>query len=247
MFDYLVTSKARRRLLLLLWKNGASGSVSSLSKQARVAYANAHRELRAMKLLGLVCSTHRKRAEVFRANKDSPYAQVLRAMMKEPHEPVRTARSAAHVRGGLRTLGAPLHDSPVAVYDTELALVQGVALSHNDPTVARVLPLCFCFVAGILDVERLLKLARDGGEKQAVGFFLDLTATLTGTSLFKRWAARFRDARCGLASRDFFPETSTLAREAARQNTPKLAKKWGLRMNMGLDAFQSMYEKHVHA
>jgi hypothetical protein len=126
-------------------------------------------------------------------------------------------------------------------------MVRGVVLAHRDPTVARVLPLSFKGAASRgVDPERLLQLARDRGEKQSVGFFLHLTGSLSGEAHFKKWAAPFRDAR-NSSLRSFFPESSSAAREAAEQNTPRLAKQWGLRMNMGLNTFKSMYEKHAGA
>ncbi|HUB05521.1 MAG TPA: hypothetical protein VMB50_00890 [Myxococcales bacterium] len=249
MLDYLVTSKARRRLLTLLWRQGASGSASALAQQAHVAFASVHRELQAMKLLGLVVSRRENAAEVFRANEASPFAQVLHELSRPVPSMLAADPAAVRTRGELRTLGAPLLDPPVDVSEVEAALVRGAALSHRDPTVARVLPLCFhrSVRDRHLDVDRLLRLARDSSEKQAVGFFLDLTGSLSGDRRLKRWASRFRDRRCAEGARSFFVESSPAAREAASQNTPAVARRWGLRMNMGLGAFKSMYEKHVDA
>jgi len=33
----------------------------------------------------------------------------------------------------------------------------------------------------------------------------------------------------------------------AERNTPRIARKWGLRMDMGLDAFASTFDKHARA
>jgi hypothetical protein len=247
--DYLVTSKVRRRLLTLLWGQNASGSVSDLAKRAQVAFASTHRELHTMKLLGFVSSTRDHGAEVFRANEASPCAGTLRDLVRTASHnmpPVDDAE-AARTRGELRSLGAPLFDPPVEVSDVEVAMVRGVALAHRDPTVARVLPLSFKGAAARgVDPDRLLQVARDSGEKQSVGFFLHLTSLLSGEAYFRKWAAPFRDAR-NSALRSFFPESSSVAREAAERNTPGVAKQWGLRMNMSLDTFKSMYEKHAGA
>ncbi len=249
MLDYLVTSKARRRLLTLLWGERASGSVSALAARAHVAFASAHQELHAMKLLGLVSTAREGAAEVFRANEDSPFAEALRELVKTAalKAPAVEDAHAVRTRGELRTLGAPLFDDPVEVLDVEAALVRATVLAHRDPTVARVLPLCFRGAAALgLDARRLLRLSRESGEKQTVGFFLDLTGVLSGESRFKRWAQAFRDRR-HVSLSSFFAETSPAARVAAERNTPPVARRWGLRMNMGLDAFKSTYDKHVHA
>ena len=76
--------------------------------------------------------------------------------------------------------------------------------------------------------------------------FLDLTATLSGDPRFRRWASLFRDRRYR-AGRSFFPDTSALGRAVAERNTLSLARRWGFRMNMGLDVFRSMFEKHAHS
>ena len=43
MLDYLVQGRARRELFRLLWGQGASGSVSDLSRRAKVTFSAAHR------------------------------------------------------------------------------------------------------------------------------------------------------------------------------------------------------------
>lgn len=247
MLDYLVTSKTRRRLLTLLWREKVTGSASELSKRARVAFAGAHRELHQMKLLGLVDSKRENGAETFFANEESPVAALMRELVKMDVTTEQTDDPASvRTRGELRTLGAPLHDEAVQVDDVEAALVRGVALAHHDPTVARVLPLCFSGArAKDVNVERLRNLAREANEKQGVGFFLDLAGTVSGQQRLRQWAKVFRDHRYGRGTRSFFPELTKRARYAAEENTPMLAKRWGLRMNMPLETFQSMYQKHT--
>ena len=49
LLPYLVTSRARRDLLRLLWAERAEGNVSELARMARVSFAAAHRELEAMR------------------------------------------------------------------------------------------------------------------------------------------------------------------------------------------------------
>ena len=43
--------------------------------------------------------------------------------------------------------------------------------------------------------------------------------------------------------KQFFEDQSELSQELAELRTPNLARKWGWRMNMGLDAFESTFEK----
>jgi hypothetical protein len=243
MLEYLVTSKARRRLLMLLWGERASGSASALAKRAHVAFASVHRELQAMKTLGLVVSAREAGAEAFRANQASPLAPALRDLVKRSAVAAPPSdRTSRRARGELRQLGAPLHDAPVAVGEVERALVQGVQLAHRDATVARVLPVCFYRQRDAVRPEVLERRAREAGEKRAVGFFLDLTATLSEDRRFARWASRFRDRRYAV-TQSFFPAS----RMAADPHMPAVARRWKLRLDMGLDTFASTFDKFAHA
>ena len=245
MLEFLITSKARRRLFILLWRDNAAGSVATLAAKARLAYAGAHKELRAMRGLGLVTYSREAGDIVYKANAEHPMADTLRTLSY--------AQDVSHVspedttRGALRELGAPLYDAPIPVFDVEEALVNGAKLAHMDPTVANVLPLCFYRAAEEhrLDPDRLLEYARAEDEKQAVGFFLDLTGQISGDHNLCKWSEKFRDRRC-CAARYFFAETSKRRLTRAERETPAIAKRWGWRMNMGLDAFESMFKKHSH-
>ena len=148
------------------------------------------------------------------------------------------------VRNELFTLGAPLYGKVVSIDETEAALARGAALAHRDATAARVLPLCFFKNRNTIEVARLKKRATEVGEAQAVGFFLELTAMLSGDPRLRRWSAAFRDRR-RTGHHYFFrsDQRSTLAREAARKNTPDVASRWGFWMNLKLDGFASMFEK----
>src|SRR4051812_26148455 len=54
MLEYLDTSKARRRLLLVLWSERRSGTVAELAELAGVGFASAWREVKEMQALSLV-------------------------------------------------------------------------------------------------------------------------------------------------------------------------------------------------
>ena len=251
MLSFLVTSGVRRRLLQLLWGEGVHGSATELAARASARFAGAYRELMAMRRYQLLTTTVENGREVYAANPDlaEADAQVLRRLAgsRPQVHPPRDAQ-AAKVRRELRTLGAPLQVEPAAtVADLEGTLADGVHLAHRDPTVARVLPLCLSKVRPRLDPERLLQAAIRVREKQAVGFFLDLTGQLTDDADLSQWATRFRDRRVR-RMRDFFEVPPTKgSRELADQRTPEVARSWSYRMNMGLDSFQAPLEKFGHA
>ena len=248
MFDFLVTAKARRRLLLLLWSENAHGTVSELAKRAGVGFASAWRELQAMQALDLLVREHRDGAVVFRANDAHAHAGALRSLMARPSpEPTEEARQT---RAQLRALGAPLLTDDVAppVADVEQTVVRGVRLARRDPSVARSLPVCLYHLRDTLNAERLRECARESGEKHALGFFLDLTSALSQESCFKDWSAALADGR-RTTQQEFFltASRSPAQRAVSKERAPETARRWGFAMNMSFETFQSTFQKHVHA
>jgi hypothetical protein len=246
MLEYLVPSKVRRRLLLLLWGENARGSVAQLAEQADVAFAGAHAELKAMQRAQLVRSEYDGRREVFEANLQHPESAALRALVAASAAGPRAPREKDDeaVRSRLVSLGAPLRGvAPLAVPTAERmsALVNGVALARLDPTVARCLPLCFWRLRDDLDIKQLASLVNRPEDKHALGFFLELTATLGGDRRLAGLAENLRDARM-TALRGFFQVGSS--RDGLVRDF-QLATKWGYEMNMDLDSFQTLFEKFV--
>ena len=155
------------------------------------------------------------------------------------------APSARPVRARLRTLGAPLTVDALAE-DTgpvEEVLVDGLRLSHSDPSVARAMPVCLHKHLARIDPERLETLARKAGEKRALGFFLELTGTLTGDRRLVAWSRRLRDRRVRILS-DFFnvPQTPEW-RSLSERNTPPEARHFGFRINLDRPSFASLLRK----
>lgn len=249
LMPYLVTSRARRGLLELLWRRNLSGSVSELARLAGVVPSAAEREIEAMKDLGLVVLEWQGNSKVVRADLESPHAGVLRALF-EP-APAREIRepSVDQVRTWLAETGAPLLRSSGdgggrARPDLEEVAVEALRISRLDASVARALPVFFWRNRSRLDLPALVHLAKRTGRGRLLGFFLDLTAELSGEVVLRKAAEELRDGR---VQRDieFFTGagTSALARGAARQNTPRLARRWHYLMNMPLDSFESLFRK----
>ncbi len=250
MFQYLVKAKARRRLLSVLWTEGRRGSASELAALAGVGFATAYRELHAMRQYQVATSEQVDGLEVFAANKEHPLADALGRLVSETVQvgPPRDS-SAETLRGQLRALGVPLSVPPLQVEDLAVAptLAAGVKLARRDAVLARALPLAFWRQRDRLDGASLLAAARGAGEKQAVGFYLDLTSELSGDPRFRRWAGALRDRRVR-ASQDFFelPPTAASRRRVADPSL-RSARRWHFRMNMDLASFRSHFEKFADA
>lgn len=246
--SYLVTGRARRELLRLLWGRGAEGSVSALSRRAGVSFAAAHRELLAMRSAGLARTRREGVAVVYSANPQSPQAALLRRLVEADHGgPRPAAPDDDKVRTWLSAAGAPLLVSRPATGPApplEQVVTEALALSHRDAAVARVLPLVLWRHRDRLDHEELARLASLRNERQALGFFLELTGRLGGDLRLSARARPLRDRRRTRA-RPFF--TRALGRRElalTEARTPALARRWGYLMNMGLESFASTFEKH---
>ncbi len=246
MLDYLVTSRARRQLLRRLWVDRVSGSVSALARMSGVSFAAAHRELEAMKAAGLTVAERDGVATVYRANLPHPQADVLTALLKATPRGHGDSEEQ-RLRGRLAALGAPLAGPAPRNrrLPAEEVLADGLVLAHHSPTVARVLPVALWRQRDKLDYERLERAATLRDERQALGFYLELTGQLGGDRRLVRRARGLRDRR-RTALRPFFSGgRGSFARAAAQEKSPALARRWGFLMNMELDSFTTAFRKHV--
>jgi hypothetical protein len=245
--DYLVTSKARRRLLLLLWSEGVAGTAGELAKLGGVGFASAHRELQAMKRLDLVVSERREGSTRFSANWKHPQANVLRELLTAA--PTVRGRKEESTREQAAALGAPVmvRHTPKPAADVEKSLVEAAALAHKDPGLARALPVAFYQQREQLDPKLLLLAARERSEKGAVGLFLDLTSELSGDRRFSDWARALRDRRVHCLRPFFHTRSAAIQANTQPDRSPRLAHRWGFRLDMDLDDFRSLFEKSRRA
>ena len=252
LLSYLVTSRARRRLLRLLWAEGAAGSVSDLARTAGLSFASAHRELAAMRAEGLARAERTGAALVYRAHDAYGQAGLVRRLLGgEAVGPGRPPfADGERVRGWLAAVGAPLlagRPSKGRRPPLEDVVAQGLAVSHHDATVARVLPIVLWRHRDRLDHDRLVDAATRWNERQALGFFLELTGLLGGDRRMASLSERLRDRR-RTRPRPFFARAQgRMALALARRRTPALARRWGYLMNMDLDSFASAFGKHGEA
>lgn len=242
--DYFVKSPVRKRVLRLLFVDDAAGTVADFAARGGVGQSSAYRELRAMQKIGLVRATRGPSGNMtYSSNPDHPITPVVRRLFHPIVLP-----DDDRTRDALFTLGAPTFGKEAVVRDVDQALVGGVHLARRDGTLASVLPVVLYKQRDSIDVDRLFALAQEAGECRATGFFLDLTTHLSGDQRFSTWAKLFYDhRRTGVEYLFDSDDRNTLSRMIARRNTPKVARKWNLRGNLGLDAYVSMFKRHAHA
>jgi hypothetical protein len=213
-----------------------------------VSFGAAHRELEAMRAAGLTVSERDGVATVYRANLAHPQADVLTALLKAT-PPAHGDLEEKRLRGRLAALGAPLGGPTPRNrrLPPEEVLADGLVLAHRSPTVARVLPVAFWRQRDKLDYERLERVAALRDERQALGFYLELTGQLSGDQRLVRRARGLRDRR-RTALRPFFSAArGSFAQAAAHEKSPALARRWGFLMNMELESFRTAFRKHVRA
>lgn len=246
MLDYLVTSKTRRDLLKLLWLNGMSGTASEFAHESGVAFAGAYKELKAMAESGLASLEWRNGKNVYTANRSHPMASLLRKLLRykdsaDSDDPDKNAK----LKENLAFFGMPVNvqkTPPESTERLERLVAKAASLAANDASVARAFPVFLCKVSPDLDFHVLKQESRKLDNKHRVGFFLDLAGELSQDKVLKNAAKDFFDSRNKL-QKPFFVNPSKYSLRLAEERTPDLARKWGWSMNMGLDAFESTYQK----
>jgi hypothetical protein len=150
-------------------------------------------------------------------------------------------------RAWLAHYGAPLYGQSAlsgrAAPELERLVVDALGLSRRDPSLTRALPVLPWRRRGDLDMAKLVGLAQAKGRERTLGFFLDLAARLSGDRRLRSAAAALRSSSPPPSTNFFTNHQGALARVLADQNTPPVARAWGYRMNMGMDAFESMFAK----
>jgi len=246
MLDYLVTSKTRRNLLKLLWLDSVSGTASELAHKSGVAFAGAYKELKAMAESGLASLEWRNGRNVYTANRSHPMANLLRKMLKyKDSGKSDDLDKNAKLKENLAFFGMPVnvHKSPLESTERlESFLAKASNLAASDASVARAFPVFLRKVSPNLDFHVLKQESRKLGNKHRVGFFLDLAGELGQDKVLKNAAKDFFDSRNKI-QKPFFMNPSKYSLKLAEERTPDLARKWGWSMNMGLDAFESTYQK----
>ena len=244
MLDYLVTSKVRRLLLLLLWREGVQATATQLAEQAGVALAAVQGELKEMHQRGLVTCERVGKKDVFSANRQYRHAEVLVALAGTAPPNVHVAKvERSEIERRLKTLGAPLRDvepmplEPLSVVET---LLQGSEHARRNATVARTLPLCVWTVRDDLDARVLATAHARAETRHALGFFVELAGDLGGDRRLVGLAEALRDQRI-TAIRPFFFEGAT---RSGAVEFP-LAHKWGFEMRMDRESFRSLFAKYV--
>jgi hypothetical protein len=245
--DFLFKNEAQKKLAFLIWGQGLEASVREFSLMSGLGYATAYEELHHMEQLGLVKKAHQGRSTLYSSTLSKEEQSVFKKLLPTAPEMSRKNKGFASM---LLELGLPyvgnadeLGQEPVA--DLEELVVRAVKKTKRSSALARALPVLLAKLLSSQDKHRLLYWAKKYGVKKELGFFVELTSCLSKDKQFKKLAHYFYDNRWAKDEFLFESEKNQKGFQAqlVTENTPELAKRWHLKMNMGLDSFESLFVK----
>jgi hypothetical protein len=121
--------------------------------------------------------------------------------------------------------------------------MRGLEEARDDGTVLRVLPVVLARHRAEVEWASLREDARRRKLKAELGFLAELSAELADDPSLRAQAEALRDRR--RRSMRFFPEArSPYEQELAKRRSPELARQWGFLMNMSMESFKGLLEKH---
>ena len=240
----LFKTSSHRRLAELLWVEDLTASIHALSKMSELPYATCHEFLHKMERMGLVQKTKEGRAVMFSSKVTNEELKPLRALLKTEKNSKNQSLSE-FPEMDLHLVGEFPEFKKEKAQSREELLVKVVVLAKRNSSLLRTMPLLVKRLGPSLDVRRLSYWSKLYHVDRELGFLLDLTGKLSEDRRLTALAKKFFDKRWGKDSIFLEKEhgLSGFQAQLLEQNTPELAKKWFLKMNMGLDSFESMFRK----
>jgi len=174
-----------------------------------------------MRAAGLAVAERQGLEAVYRADDRHPEAHVLRRLLSPPDRPRQ-----------------PVERPPSG--SAEEALAESLVRSHQDEEVALALPAALWREREQLDHRRLVQEATRRNERQALGFFLQLTGQLGGDRGLVLRASTLRDRRRTVL-RPFFSRAD--AGDAPKDTSLPLARRWGFLLNVELARFAAAFTR----
>lgn len=244
LFSYLFKNEESARLAELLWVDRVVASVNELSQLSGLSYSTTHEELQKMKSLNLVKMERKGKATLYSsALIEEEVAVVTTIFAKRRMESKKTVSFDDFNMPLLGDFSELLKDEKMEV---EELLVKAVKLSKKNATLLRALPLLLKKMGDDLNLHQLVYWAKRYNSNRELGFLLELTAQLTENKKYSRLARQFKDKRWSKPDYYFERDLGLKGFQAlvVDRHTPELAKKWYLKLNVGLDSFESFYSKY---
>lgn len=219
-------------------------SSSGLARRAGLTPRAVAVEVRRLEQAGLVEVRTVGTAHLVRPNARSASARALARLLAAARLEATGGEDDPGLRPSLAAHGAPLQETPEAVYPLAETVLRGLRAARTDPTVLRVLPVVVARHARDFDWTELRELARSMNLKAELGFLLELTGDAAGLPELSAQADPLRDARRKRAR--YYPEVhGTFERQLAERRSPSAARRWNFHMNMSEDSVRDLVRKHV--
>lgn len=240
----LFQSTTRSAVLNQLFVKGLAASVSELARRTGLSPRSVAKEVRHLNPTGLLLVEAFGGADVVRANLKHVAARHLTALLETPSAAAADPSEAKRVRESLAAWGAPLAAlRPAKHHDLQETLLHGLEEAQSDGAVLRVLPLVLAGHLSEVDWTSLREGARRRKVKAELGLLVDLTAAVTEDVSLSAQTSGLQDRR--RKQMRFLPEVKNrYEAELAKQRSPEVATRWGFWMNMSVESFRSVFEKH---
>lgn len=238
-------TERHQKLFKLLWVQELRASVREYSLMSGLPYATTYELLQKLEKMGVVEKTVQGRANLLVVKSSPPEVDLLKKLVNVGDE---KKRFADYEEMDLPLVGNFEDLNNESAQSKEELLVKSVVLAKRKSSLLRTLPLLVVRLGVDLNVYQLMHWARQFHAERELGFVLELASQLSREKKFAGLARKFHDRRWSKEVAFLENEASLKGFQAklVEKNTPKLAKKWHLKMNMGLDSFVSHYNKFVN-
>ncbi|HWU44609.1 MAG TPA: hypothetical protein VN132_14255 [Bdellovibrio sp.] len=245
--DFFFKNDEQKKLAQLVWAESLEASVREFSLMSGLNYATTYELLHRMEELGLVKRTVKGRSTLYSStlSKDEKALFMKLAPTVSSQQQKKIKFGDTLLKLGLPYRGKSEDLGSEYVADNEELVVHAVWRAKKNSTLARALPVMLAQQLTTLNPHRLMYWAKQYKVKREFGFFIDLTGLLSGNRNLRKLARDFHDQRWSQDEFLFSNEENLTGFQSqlVEQNTPDLARWWHLKMNMGMDSFESLFQK----
>lgn len=242
---FLKTEK-HQKLFQLLWVQGMTTSVREFSLMSELPYATTYDLFVKLEKMGFVRQVKKGRANLYSGVASSHEVEALKKYLGYSLEQPTTF--ADYDEMNLPLVGSFEDLNKEKAQSKEELLVKVVFFAKSKSSLLRTLPLLVRRLGVNLDFNQLSYWSKKYHVERELGFVLDLTGHLAHEKKYSSLAKQFKDNRWSKFT-TFLESESNLKgfqKVLVEENTPELAKKWYLKMNMGMDSFESHFSKFTN-
>lgn len=243
LLSFLFKTKKHQKLVELLLVEKLTASMHELALMSGLGYATTYELLHKMEKMDLVKKAKQGRSTLFTSNLSPEDLKSFKLLMNR--QEVKRKPLGEFKELDLPLVGDLKEFQREKAQSLEELLVKTVVLAKKNSTLLRVLPLLVKRLYSRVNPHQLVYWSKQHHVDRELGFVLELTSKLSGDRKLSTLAKKLMDNRWSKPVPFLESEKglSGFQEMLVQENTPALAKKWFLTMNMGLDSFESHYRK----